>query len=111
MGRAFVTPPENPEQCLFAKMSTNYSADLTTRVEPCVFGGTPDCSQCGCSISSALHWVRSISVAGPLRIDHLVRASVKVGSMVNSLRSEPDQPTRWNGPSPKSASTLVQIES
>jgi MoaA/NifB/PqqE/SkfB family radical SAM enzyme len=111
MGRAFVTPPENPEQCLFAKMSTNYSADLTTRVEPCVFGGTPDCTQCGCSISSALHWVRSISVAGPLRVDHLVRASVKVGSIVNSLRSEPDQPTRWNGPSPKSASPLVQIES
>ena len=41
---AFVDPPSSPKDCLFSKMSVNYSADLETRVEPCVFGGAPDCS-------------------------------------------------------------------
>lgn len=60
VARAFVKPPESPENCLFSKLSTNYSADLRTHVEPCVFGGIPDCRQCGCSISSALHWVQYV---------------------------------------------------
>jgi MoaA/NifB/PqqE/SkfB family radical SAM enzyme len=67
MARAFVNPPKNPDDCLFAKMSVNYSADLRSKVEPCVFGGNPDCSQCGCSISSALHWIQGVKVAGPLQ--------------------------------------------
>src|SRR5580704_7136273 len=37
LARAFLQPPEKPADCLFAKMSANYSADLKTRVEPCVF--------------------------------------------------------------------------
>ncbi|HWF37507.1 MAG TPA: radical SAM protein, partial [Candidatus Acidoferrales bacterium] len=49
---AIVAPPQNPEDCVFSKMSVNFSADLRSRVEPCVFGGTPDCTQCGCAISS-----------------------------------------------------------
>ena len=72
LAEAFLHPPKNPDECLFAKMSTNYSADLETRVEPCVFGGTPDCSQCGCAASSGLHWIRSVNVAGPLKVDHFV---------------------------------------
>src|SRR5438045_498447 len=36
-------PPVSPAACMFSKMSTNYSADLSTRVEPCIFGGDPDC--------------------------------------------------------------------
>ncbi len=78
MAEAWIRPPASPQECLFAKMSVNYSADLKTRVEPCVFGGTPDCSQGGCSISSALHWIKAIPVVGPLKIDHLVRASVRI---------------------------------
>src|SRR5256885_3509004 len=51
---------------MFSRMSTNYSADLSTRVEPCIFGGDPDCAQCGCAISSGLHWLKEIPLAGPL---------------------------------------------
>jgi MoaA/NifB/PqqE/SkfB family radical SAM enzyme len=47
IARAIIHPPRNPDDCLFSKMSANYSADLQSRVEPCVFGGAPDCSQCG----------------------------------------------------------------
>ena len=56
LARRFPQPPKNPDDCVFAKMSANYSADLKSRVEPCVFGGTPDCSQCGCAASLGMHW-------------------------------------------------------
>src|SRR5579862_1647453 len=95
MGRAFVSPPKSPNDCLFSKMSTNYSADLRTHVEPCVFGGTPDCSQCGCSISSALHWIRDVKIAGPVKIGHLVQASLAVGTAVRKLRFGGAVPNRW----------------
>jgi len=111
MARAFVNPPQNPQSCLFAKMSANYSADLKTHVEPCVFGGTPDCSQCGCSISSALHWIQNAKVAGPLRISHLVNTSLSVGSALNRMRRERHTPSRWTpGSSFPSSNPLVQIE-
>jgi len=95
MARAFVNPPKNPDDCLFSKMSVNYSADLRTHVEPCVFGGTPDCSQCGCSISSALHWIRDVRIAGPVKVGHLVRSSLNVGSAVRKLRGDVAGPNRW----------------
>ena len=95
MARAFIHPPKNPQDCLFSKMSMNYSADLRTHVEPCVFGGTPDCSQCGCSISSALHWIRNVKIAGPLKVGHFVRSSLAIGSAVRRLRGEAEAPNRW----------------
>jgi MoaA/NifB/PqqE/SkfB family radical SAM enzyme len=111
VARAFVNPPRNPEGCLFSKMSMNYSADLRTHVEPCVFGGNPDCSQCGCSISSALHWTRDVKIAGPLKVGHMVRSSLAVGSVVRRVRGERDSMNRWEdvrfvGDNP----SLVQIQ-
>jgi MoaA/NifB/PqqE/SkfB family radical SAM enzyme len=97
MAQAFVHPPRNPDDCLFSKMSLNYSADLQTHVEPCVFGGNPDCSQCGCSISSALHWIRDIRVAGPLRVGHTVRSSLAIGKAMKKIRGDSDSVNRWQG--------------
>jgi len=96
--RAFVHPPESPAHCLFARMSVNYSADLRTQVEPCIFGGKPDCSQCGCSISGALHWIKDVKVAGPVRIGHLVQLSLKAGTAVGKLRQDSLVPRRWREP-------------
>jgi organic radical activating enzyme len=109
IAQAFVSPPANPDECLFSRMSTNYSADLKTRVEPCIFGGNPDCSQCGCAVSSGLHWVQTVKLAGPLKMGHLVRGSVKVGKMVGRVLDH--MPTRWNGRTPKEQEqpALVQI--
>jgi MoaA/NifB/PqqE/SkfB family radical SAM enzyme len=95
IAKAFITPPESPEDCLFSKMSMNFSADLRTQVEPCVFGGNPDCAQCGCSISSALHWIRDVKIAGPIRVGHMVRSSLAVGSAVRKLRGHQDSIDRW----------------
>jgi len=113
LGRAVLSPPENPGDCVFAKMSANYSADLETRVEPCVFGGAPDCSQCGCAISSGLHWIRTIRLAGPLKIDHLITTSLNAGLWMSRLRTRKARPTRWNPTSlpPDRKTELTQIRS
>jgi MoaA/NifB/PqqE/SkfB family radical SAM enzyme len=114
LAQAILVPPKNPGDCVFAKMSANYSADFSTRVEPCVFGGTPDCSQCGCAASTGLHWIRGIKVAGPLKINHFIASSIKVGLLMNRFRSSAPQPPRWNRiqPPPQAESdNLVQIKS
>jgi hypothetical protein len=88
-------------------LSTNYSSDLKTLVEPCIFGGTPDCSQCGCAISSGLHWLKGIKVARVVKMETLVNGSVKVGSIVGKLRRHQAH-TRWSA-QPEQKSALVQI--
>jgi MoaA/NifB/PqqE/SkfB family radical SAM enzyme len=111
IAQAFLHPPKNPSDCLFAKMSANYSADLQTRVEPCVFGGTPNCAECGCAASSGLHWIRTVKVAGPLRVGHFVSSSVGIGSLVNRVRRGAVKPSRWGSNPPRTGdkSELVQI--
>ena len=109
IAQALLEPPKNPQECLFSKMSTNFSADLTTRVEPCIFGGTPDCSQCGCVVSSGLHHVQQRKLVGPLTIGHLVRgstadrfadepAAIRVGRTLSlewTLRPRSRPPPTW----------------
>jgi len=91
---------------MFSSMSTNYSADLKTRVEPCIFGGTLDCSQCGCAISSGLHWLKDLHF-GPLKIAHLAYGSAAIGSHVGRLRKGYQGEPRWRD---TPASKLVNIE-
>jgi len=109
IAQAMLKPPANPEACLFSRMSANYSADLRTRVEPCVLGGTPDCSQCGCIASSGLHYMQNVKVIGGLRIGHLVKASMAYGTAVNWMRRTSSAPARWRHSRPMPAS-LVQID-
>jgi len=114
IANAFLHPPKNPDDCLFAKMSANYSADFETRVEPCVFGGAPDCSQCGCAASTGLHWIRGVKVAGHVKIDHFISSSVKIGLMMNRLRSRAARPARWKPsatPQGPKDDKLIQIQS
>ncbi len=96
IAEAFGSPPTCPSDCTFSKISVNYSADLKTRIEPCFFGGEPDCSQCGCAVSGALHWIGNRDVIGPLKASHLMKASIAIGSFVNRFRSEPANGLRWN---------------
>lgn len=108
IARALQSPPATPSECMFAKMSTNYSADLQTRVEPCIFGGTPDCPQCGCAISVGLHWLKTVRVARMVKIETLVNGSVGVGSVLGKLRKEYHPHPRWIV-QPASGAKLVQI--
>jgi len=104
IAEAIRKPPANPESCMFARMSTNYSADLATRVEPCIFGGTPDCSQCGCAISSGLHWLKTIRL-GVLRVEHVALSAAAIGKFVGKSRPHYQAHPRWV----KGQEQLVQI--
>jgi MoaA/NifB/PqqE/SkfB family radical SAM enzyme len=108
---ALLHPPASPEDCTFSRLSKNYTADLRTHVEPCVFGGNPDCSQCGCSASAGAHWVSQMRVAGPLKARHLLRGSMRIGSAVARLRHHVVPPA-WREreqPAPPEEKNLVQI--
>src|SRR5215467_11089172 len=112
LATAFLSPPVNPDECIFAKMSTNYSADFQTRVEPCVFGGAPDCSQCGCAASIGLHGIQATQLVGPVKIGHFIATSVGIGRFVNRLQSRKTSP-RWDRTRipPNADIRLVKIKS
>lgn len=104
---AYLKPPANPGDCTFARMSVNYTADLKTRVEPCIFGGDPDCSQCGCAISVGLHGIQAMKLKGPLKVNHLVRGSMTIGKIVNRMRPSLGRAERW---SDKAPAELIKIK-
>lgn len=105
--RALLHPPASPRTCTFSRLSRNYSADLATRVEPCVFGGNPDCAQCGCSASAAAHWITGMRVLGPLRVRHLLRGSMAIGSLL--ARARRIAPPAWLQREEAEHPRLVQI--
>jgi MoaA/NifB/PqqE/SkfB family radical SAM enzyme len=84
---AYATPPSDPSKCTFARTTACYSADLTSHVTPCQFGGRPDCSNCGCVASGALEAVARHRLRGGLRVGAIYEASVRVGEAVRRVRS------------------------
>lgn len=45
--KGYREPAVSPKDCIFAQTTSCVSADLSTRVTPCQFGGRPVCSECG----------------------------------------------------------------
>lgn len=84
--REMESPPANPDACIFARTTRSVSADLSTRVVPCQFGGDPDCSQCGCIASMGLAAVGHHRVLGPLTAGHIFMVSDRVGKVWRSMR-------------------------
>lgn len=84
--REFAAPPQTPDECVFAKTTAIFSADLQTRVKPCQFGGDPDCTQCGCIASMGLAAVGNHKLAGVFPVRHIFNASLAVGSLASWLR-------------------------
>ena len=83
---AYLEPPRDPGQCVFARVTRCVSADLETSVTPCQFGGTPDCANCGCVASIGLHAVGRHRPPGGIRVGRIFDASLKVGAAVGTLR-------------------------
>jgi MoaA/NifB/PqqE/SkfB family radical SAM enzyme len=79
-------PPGSPKECIFASTTQIISADLTTHVSPCQFGGDPDCGQCGCIASMALAAVGHHRVLGGLTAGHIFVASERVGKGLRFMR-------------------------
>ena len=77
--RQFATPPHSPADCVFSLTTQTLSADLKTKVTPCQYGGTPDCSQCGCIASMALAAVAAHKLGGIIPVGAIFKASIKIG--------------------------------
>jgi MoaA/NifB/PqqE/SkfB family radical SAM enzyme len=86
MIRGFLSPPKPPEECVFSQVTETISADLTTRIGPCQFGGNPDCSQCGCAASMGLHSFVERRVAG-VTVRKLFNFSNAVGRGMRQLKA------------------------
>jgi MoaA/NifB/PqqE/SkfB family radical SAM enzyme len=86
----FRKPPASPRDCIFARTTLTVSADLKTRITPCQFGGTPDCSQCGCMASMGLAAGGHHRVLPGVTAGQIFAVSELIGSGVNRLFSRPD---------------------
>jgi len=75
----FANPPHSPEDCIFAQTTQTLSADLETKITPCQFGGTPDCSACGCIASMGLAAIGAHKLGGIVPVGAIFNASVKIG--------------------------------
>jgi MoaA/NifB/PqqE/SkfB family radical SAM enzyme len=85
----YLDPPSNPDECIFARATTTITADLRHRVTPCQFGGTPDCSQCGCMASAGLKAVGDYRLPTGVKAGSIYEASLKVGALVSKMRARP----------------------
>jgi MoaA/NifB/PqqE/SkfB family radical SAM enzyme len=83
---AYAHPPESPDECVFARTTTSISADLTTKITPCQFGGTPDCQNCGCVASAGLAALARHTVLGFIPVGALFTGSVRIGEQMRRLR-------------------------
>lgn len=78
-------PPKSPEECMFARTTLNLTANLENKVVPCQFGGTPDCSQCGCMASAGLAAVGDYQLFGAIPLRKIFDYSDNIGKTVRKV--------------------------
>lgn len=79
-------PPKSPADCIFARTTLSITADLQSRITPCQFGGTPDCSQCGCMASAAMKAVGEHRLLNLLRVKSIYEMSDGLGRAARTVR-------------------------
>jgi len=82
----YAEPPKSPDECVFARTTLSISADLTTKITPCQFGGVPDCGNCGCLASAGLAAVARHQILGFIPVSPIFSGSLKVGAQMRRLR-------------------------
>lgn len=80
--KGYSQPPRSPAECIFAQTTTCVSADLTTRVTPCQFGGRPVCSECGCMASAGLAALGRYRLGGFVPVSDVYSYSKKIGARI-----------------------------
>jgi MoaA/NifB/PqqE/SkfB family radical SAM enzyme len=99
--RQFATPPQNPDECVFALTTQTLSADLQTKITPCQFGGNPDCAACGCFASMGLASIAAHKLGGVLPVGAIFKASIAIGQWRSRSRLIAErQPTLPTVPKP-----------
>lgn len=91
MIRQFASPPNSPEECVFALTTRTVSADLKTKITPCQFGGNPDCASCGCIASMGMAAIGEHKLGGLIRVGAIFNASLKIGR-ARSRQTAPRDP-------------------
>ena len=81
----YANPPSSPDECVFARTTKTISADLTTRITPCQFGGAPDCASCGCIASAGLAAVARHELLGFIPVGALFTGSLRIGEQMRRL--------------------------
>ena len=89
--RGYLSPPSNPDACIFSKTTACLSADIKKPITPCQYGGAPDCSQCGCIASAGLAAVARHQLFGFIPVGMIFNGSLKVGERMRRMR--PVEPT------------------
>jgi MoaA/NifB/PqqE/SkfB family radical SAM enzyme len=84
--KQYGTPPDTPDECIFAQTTSCVSADFEHRITPCQFGGNPDCSQCGCIASAGLKAVGAHRLPGGIRVGAIFETSFKIGRAMRNRR-------------------------
>jgi MoaA/NifB/PqqE/SkfB family radical SAM enzyme len=84
--RVYETPPDSPSECIFAQTTTCVSADFEKQISPCQFGGSPDCSNCGCIASAALKAVGRHRLPLGVPVGAIFERSLRVGHAVRRMR-------------------------
>ena len=88
--KGYLKPPQKPAECIFSRTTLNLTADLQSRITPCQFGGTPDCSQCGCIASAGLQAIGDYRLLGFLPLRSLFTMSSRIGELNASIFSRAD---------------------
>jgi sulfatase maturation enzyme AslB (radical SAM superfamily) len=83
--KGYRQPPASPKECIFSRTTLNLTADLKSKVTPCQFGGTPDCSQCGCIASAGLNAVGDYRLMGFLPLRQIFNLSDQVGKTAGRM--------------------------
>lgn len=83
----YAHPPASPKDCIFAQTTTCISADLTTRITPCQFGGRPVCAECGCMASAGLASIGKHRLAGLVRVSKIFDVSKRLGEFYSQWAS------------------------
>ena len=98
--RQFASPPQSPQDCVFARTTQTLSADLETKITPCQFGGNPDCSSCGCVASMGLASIAAHRLGGILSVGTIFKASIKIGETRSRFRRKSGRKYQTKEPLP-----------
>jgi MoaA/NifB/PqqE/SkfB family radical SAM enzyme len=88
MIQVYAEPPQSPAECIFAQTTTCVSADFERHIAPCQFGGSPDCSNCGCIASAGLGAIGRYRLPGGIPVGAIFERSRKIGRSVRRLREQ-----------------------
>jgi MoaA/NifB/PqqE/SkfB family radical SAM enzyme len=103
MLKVYATPPDSPENCIFAQTTECFSSDLERKITPCQFGGKPDCQNCGCIASAGLEAIGRHRLKGGIPVGKIFYASLAIGRTVARVRGGITAPPGAVPPQPEQA--------